>query len=128
MTRHARGSDGWLTALRNRIEPTIDLLDHTHHLPRDDLVALRVAGEIELGKRLPFAANVTELTANAESAREVAHGTYHVGHGRRVWKDLCVDQRVRWKLARKLRRGDRCNTEDEDDGKESHRCSVETCS
>jgi len=84
----------------------IDFLNHAHHLPGDELVPLVVACEIELRERLSFLALMAELTANAESAGEVAHGSDNFHYGRRVRNDLRVDQRVRRKFPRRLRRCD----------------------
>jgi hypothetical protein len=123
MTCHARGGNGRLTALRDCIEPAVDLLDHAHHLSRYELVALLVTGEIKLREWLPFATDVTELAANSEGAGEVAHGADDIHDGRRVRKNLGVDERVGWEFASRLRRGDRCNAEHKNDRKKSHRCS-----
>jgi hypothetical protein len=61
MACRARSDDIRAAALRDRVEATIDLGEHPHHLSRHDLTALLVTREIELLERLPLSTDMTEL-------------------------------------------------------------------
>ena len=68
MTRHTRSGDRRITALGIVSSRRLTSCTIRINLPCDQLVALRVTREVELSEWLPFAAHVTELTANSERA------------------------------------------------------------
>src|SRR4051812_24549069 len=77
-----------------RVYSPIDLGDHLHHLPRDELGALLIGREVELLERLPFLSDMAELAANTEVPGEVAHDADDLDYRRRLWDDVHVDERV----------------------------------
>ena len=105
-----------LRVLGERVEPPVDLFHHPHHLPRGELGALLVFGEVELGERLALLPDVTEPAADAERARKVAHHADDLHHRRRLGNDFDVDERVGRKMAGSLG-GERRGADSEREGK-----------
>src|SRR5690242_10114527 len=127
MARPARGDDIRAAALGDRVETTIDLREHSHHLTRHELVALLITREIELLERLPLAPDMTELTTDAEVAGEIPHCPDDVDHRRRLGNHLRVDQGVGGKFASRLRTELRSARKHEEEEESPHRCRVKVC-
>src|SRR5206468_98137 len=106
-----------------RIEPAVDLFHHAHHLPGRQLGALLVLGEIELRERLSLLADVTEVAAHAERAREVAHHPDDLHDGRILRNDFDVDQRVGGPVAGGLGASRRRETQRQD----RKQCDLHAC-
>ena len=102
--------------VRQCVDAPVDLFHHPHHLPRGELGALLVFGEVELGERLALLPDVTEPAADAERARKVAHHADDLHHRRRLGNDFDVDERVGWKMAGSLG-GERGRADREREGK-----------
>ena len=83
-----------MIVLGQGVQPPIDLLDHEHHLPGDELRVLLVFREIEALERHPLFADVAERAADAERTGDVAHGADDLHHGRLRGEDLGVDERI----------------------------------
>jgi len=84
------------------VEPPIDLLNHQHHLPGDELRVFFVLREVETLEKHPLFADVAELAAHAERTGDVAHGADDLHHGRRFGEHLGVDERVGRPVAGRL--------------------------